>query len=129
MAFDTPEPSQVNGLNEYIVDPLFTIGETIDQETPEPEDDYTPPGIPDGMGAFALDEDTVRLLVNHELNAEDGYAYTLANGTELTGARVSYFDIDSETREIEEAGLAYDTIINRQGEVVDEASDLENMGI
>ncbi len=119
--FDTVEPPQLVGLNGYSVDPIFTIGETYGG--------YTPPGIPDGIGAFALDGDTVRVLVNHELSNTAGYAYTLANGTELTGARVSYFDIGKDSLAVEDAGLAYDTIINRAGEVVDEATDLEYEGI
>lgn len=119
--FDTNQPTQVSGLNGYTVDPLVTIGETIDG--------YTPVGILDGLGAFELDDQTVRVLVNHELSASVGAAYQLANGTELIGARVSYFDIDKDTRTIVAAGLAYDTIINRAGEVVDEATDLEFEGI
>jgi glycerophosphoryl diester phosphodiesterase len=119
--FVTSEPAQMTGLNGYTVNPLFTIGETYG--------DYTPPGIPDGIGAYALNNDTVRILVNHELNSEDGYAYALANGTELTGARVSYFDIDKETLTVTDAGLAYDTIINERGEVVDEPSDLQLEGL
>ncbi|WP_262562784.1 esterase-like activity of phytase family protein [Acaryochloris sp. CCMEE 5410] len=119
--FDTMEPAQMVGLEEYTVDPVFTVGETVG--------DYTPPGILDGLGAFELDDDTVRVLANHELRSAQGYAYELANGTELIGARVSYFDIDKETRTIVDTGLAYDTIINREGEVVDEASDLEFEGI
>jgi hypothetical protein len=119
--FDTVEPPQLVGLNGYTVDPVFTIGETYGG--------YTPVGIPDGMGAFALDGDTVRVLVNHELSNTAGYAYTLANGTELTGARVSYFDISKDSLAVEDAGLAYDTIVNRAGEVVDEVTDLEYEGI
>ncbi len=119
--FDTVEPPQVLGLSGYTVDPFFTVGETYGG--------YTPPGIPDGIGAFALDGDTIRILVNHELNSEDGYAYTLANGAAITGARVSFFDINKGSLAVEDAGLAYDTILNRQGEVVDEASDLEYNGI
>ena len=118
---NTTQPAQMTGLNGYKVNPIFTVGEQIN--------DYAPPGILDGLGAFAYDEDTVRVFANHELRAALGYTYTLANGTELTGARVSYFDINKETRELEDAGLAYDTIINRAGEVVDEASDLEFEGI
>ncbi len=121
MAFDTNQPAQISGLNGYTVNPIVTIGDTIG--------DYTPPGIPDGVGAYELDDNTVRILVNHELGATSGYAYSLANGTELAGARVSYFDIDKSSRTVVAAGPAYDTIINRQGEGVDEASDLEFGGI
>ncbi|WP_299402242.1 alkaline phosphatase [Acaryochloris sp. IP29b_bin.148] len=120
-AFDTVEPAQVTGLEGYTVDPVFTVGETYDS--------YTPPGILDGLGAFELDDSTVRILANHELVSEDGYGYTLANGTELTGARVSYFDIDKTSRAVVGTGLAYDTIINRAGEVVDDITDLDARGI
>ncbi|NES04493.1 MAG: DUF839 domain-containing protein [Okeania sp. SIO2F4] len=125
MAFTTNQPAQMTGLNGYKVKPVITIVETI----PGASGNYTPPGILDGIGAFELEEDTVRVLVNHELRSGAGYAYALANGTELTGARVSYFDIDKETLEVVDAGLAYDTIINRNGEVVDEISDLEFGGL
>ncbi|HEY9772006.1 MAG TPA: esterase-like activity of phytase family protein [Coleofasciculaceae cyanobacterium] len=118
---DTEQPAQMTGLNGYQVDPIFTVGEEVN--------DYVPPGVLDGLGAFALDDDTVRILSNHEFSADEGYAYTLANGTELTGARVSYFDINKETLELEDSGLAYDKIFNRAGEEVDEASDLEFEGI
>jgi serralysin len=119
--FDTTQPSQVKGLDGYTIDPIFTVGEKIG--------DYVPPGILDGIGAFSLDDTTVRLLVNHELGNTVGYKYTLENGTQLPGARVSYFDVDKRTFEITDAGLAYDTIINRKGEVVDAASDLEFGGL
>ena len=119
--FDTVEPAQVTGLEDYTVDPLFTIGDSYGG--------YTPPGILDGLGAYELNDSTVRVLANHELRPDVGYAYELANGTELTGARVSFFDIDKDSRTVVDAGLAYDTIINRAGEVVDDPSDLEFMGL
>jgi Ca2+-binding RTX toxin-like protein len=119
--FDTTQPTQVTGLVNHSIDPIFTVGETIG--------DYTPVGILDGLGAYELDKQTVRVLANHELSSDLGATYTLANGTELTGARVSFFDIDKSSRTVIDAGLAYDTIINRSGEVVDDASDLEFNGI
>ncbi len=75
--------SMAYGLNGYTVSPpLFTVGESING--------YTPPGVLDGMGAFKLNRNTVRLLVNHELLNFRGYAYETA-GFSLMGARVSYF--------------------------------------
>ena len=44
------------------------------------------------------------------------------NGTEVTGARVSYVDIDKKTRRVVNSGLAYDTIINAAGNEVDETN-------
>ncbi|MEL7039259.1 MAG: glycerophosphodiester phosphodiesterase family protein [Cyanobacteria bacterium J06592_8] len=125
MASITNQPAQMTGLNGYEVKPVVTIGETISGSQGE----YIAPGILDGIGAFELDENTVRVLANHELTSGSGYAYTLENGTELTGARVSYFDLDKNTLEVVDAGLAYDTIIDRAGEIVDEASDLDFEGL
>jgi serralysin len=119
--FDTIQPSQVKALNGYTVDPIFTVGDKIGN--------YVPPGILDGIGAYSLDDTTVRILVVNEVAATDGYKYTLKNATQLSGARVNYFDVDKRTLQIVNAGLAYDTIINRAGEVVDAAADLEFSGI
>jgi len=119
--FDTTQPSQVKGLNGYTVDPIFTVGDKIGN--------YVAPGILDGIGAYSLNDTTVRILVVNEVGATDGYKYTLKNGTQLPGARVNYFDVDKRTLQIVDAGLAHDTIINRKGEVVDAATDLEFGGI
>ncbi|MDM3862245.1 MAG: calcium-binding protein [Aphanizomenon gracile PMC644.10] len=121
ISFDTTQPSQVKGLNGYTVDPIFTVGDKIGN--------YVPPGILDGIGAYSLNDTTVRILVVNEVGATDGYKYTLKNGTQLPGARVNYFDVDKRTLQIVDAGLAHDTIINRKGEVVDAAADLEFGGI
>ena len=117
--FDTTEPAQLKGLNGFEVDPLLTIGETIN--------DYTPAGILDGLGAFKLDDNTVRILANHELSSDVGYAYQLANGTQLTGARVSYFDVDKTTLQIVDAGLAYNTIVDREGNNVTSESEFAGL--
>jgi secreted PhoX family phosphatase len=119
-AFTTSEPAQVTGLGTWNTSPVFTIGETING--------YTPPGIPDGMGAFERN-DKVLIVSNHELVSSAGYPYSLDNGTALTGARVSFLLFDKESRELEDAGLAYDTIYNRAGDIVDEASDLDFNGL
>ena len=96
--------------DSWEVVPLFTVGESIGG--------YYPPGILDGTGAFLLDDDTVRVLTNHELSAKLGYPYQLANGVSLTGARISYLDIDRNALAIKKSGLAYDTIVNRYGQTI-----------
>ena len=111
---------QMVGLNGYATEAIFTIGETLNG--------YTPPGIPDGMFALARG-DHVHLLVNHELVASAGYPYDLGSGAVLTGARVSTFKISKDDRTVVDAGLSYDTIYNRAGEVVDDPSDLEFGGL
>ncbi|HEX9647544.1 MAG TPA: hypothetical protein VGB88_08605, partial [Alphaproteobacteria bacterium] len=43
--FRTDAPAMLAGLGGWSVEPVFTVGETIG--------DYTPPGVLDGIGAFA----------------------------------------------------------------------------
>ena len=116
----TFEPPQAVGLGQWSTDPVFTIGETING--------YTPPGIPDGQGAWDRG-DTVEIAANHELTANAGYPYTLANGAQLTGARISSLEFDKETRQLIDMGPAYDTIINRAGTPVTGPQDLDFGGL
>lgn len=101
---------------EVTTDAIFTVGETING--------YTPTGILDGLGAYKLNGNTVRVLANSELGSTVGYAYDLEDVTGLTGARISYFDIDIKTRTIVDAGLAYEQIYDRQGNLVTDAEQI-----
>lgn len=113
--------SMMAGENGFEVEPIFTVGEEING--------YTAPGVLDGLGAFELNDDTVRVLANHELLNNRGYEYEVNpdNPFTLTGARISYFDIDKDTREIVDAGLAYDTIYDANGTVATDNSFLPNI--
>lgn len=103
---DTPETSQ-----GWTVQPLFTVGDS--------GRGFVPPGILDGIGALRGPASSAYVLVNHELGASAGYAYTLANGVTLTGARITGFQISRrivngapETKIL--AGItAFDTIYDR----------------
>jgi serralysin len=121
LSFDTTQPSQVKGLNGWTVDPIFTVGEKIGN--------YVPTGILDGIGAYALNDTIVRILVVNETGPNDGYKYTLKNGTQLPGARSNFIDVDKRTFQITNAGLGYDTIVNRAGKVVSSPTDIEFGGL
>lgn len=92
---------------------------------------YLAPGILDGVGVLDRPGNRGLVLVNHELNPGNGYAYTLANGTLLTGARVSSYLVrrtaDGASR-ILAAGPAYDTIYDRSGVVVTDAAQVNETG-
>lgn len=96
--------------------PLLTVGDQFEA--------YMPPGRLDGIGALPQKEGVVRIFVNHEMASNKGYAYKLANGTELTGARISFFDIRTDNYNIINAGLAYDTIYDREAKPVSQASQV-----
>ncbi|WP_420455152.1 T9SS type A sorting domain-containing protein [Rubrivirga sp.] len=113
---NSTEDPQVVGLGGWTVEPIWTVGEAVRS--------YVPPGIPDGTGAFALNGRIVRVFVNHELNDDSGYQYRLANGTQLTGARVSFFDINRVSRSLVRSSLAYRTIVDRYGAVVTSATQI-----
>ena len=125
--------SMAFGLNGYTVTaPLLTIGETFyytdGDLNPTTAGNYTPPGILDGLGAYALDKHTVRVFANHELTFGDGYPYEVSDGQggtfQMTGARVSYFDIDKFTKDIVDAGLAYNVIYDANGKIATDTSFL-----
>ena len=69
------DPSMVRGIG-WRSETIFTVGQTFNG--------YTPPGILDGTAAFPTDRPgRALILVNHELNPGNGYAYELANGVQL----------------------------------------------
>ena len=108
----------------WTADAIFTVGETISG--------YAPPGVMDGIGAYELDDGHVRLLVNHELQSTHGYPYPVedfeGNAFEMTGARISFFDIDKSTLRIVDAGVAYDTIHTADGSIAPDTSFLTSPG-
>ena len=123
----------------YVVNPIFTIGDTINASTgalnPTSAGAFSPVGTLDGLGAFSLNANTVRVFSNHEIEIPNtgsaGYPYTLANGTVITkgGARISYWDIDKTTRRVVDGGLAIARMYDRTGTVVTSAAQLELGGL
>jgi secreted PhoX family phosphatase len=118
---DTPATSQ-----GWTVTPLFTISETVGN--------MQPTGIPDGTGAFPLTGNRVWVLVNSELAETNGYPYSLANGTTLVGARVTRYLITRTASngmvqvDLLRAGLAYNTIYDRQHQVVVDPAQINETG-
>lgn len=90
--------------------PLLTIGGVLDNG-------YQPVGVLDGLGAMQHPDDDglVRVYANHELLNFRGNEYEV-DGITLTGARISYFDIDKETKSIVDGGIAYNAIYDANGE-------------
>ncbi len=109
LAGDGKNP-MLTGRNGWTSESLFTVGDSVGT--------YTPVGVLDGLGAWDVGGGIVRVFSNHELAFNAGAFYTLANGTSLQGARVSSFDINVSTRTVVSAGLAYDTVYDRLGNVV-----------
>ena len=99
--------------------PLLTVSEVYDG--------YTPVGLASGIGLY---EGATRAIVytSHALRPNDGYPYQLANGTTLEGSRVSRFLISRQSRGIEEAGLAYDTVYDRARTLVDDPRQISETG-
>ena len=110
----------MTGWDSWEVMPLLTIGEQLPSgDRRFTNQGYQPVGALDGLGAYRLDGGTVRVLVNHELAGKAGYPYRLDNGTRLTGARVSFLDIDRRTLQILDSGMAYRIVRDRQGRIVE----------
>ena len=116
--FVTSQPAQLSGAPGWAVKPIYTVGDTV------PGSSYRATGVFDGIGAYRLNEGTVRLLVNSEIGAAQGAAYTLGNGTSLTGARVHFFDIDVASRSVTNLGLGYNAVFDRAGVAVTNAAQV-----
>ncbi|UCE62483.1 MAG: hypothetical protein JSU59_06205, partial [Nitrospirota bacterium] len=119
----------MKGFHGWEVTSLFTVGDrlpTVEQKLYP--NHYQPVGVLDGIGAFRLTSNTVRVLINHELRGSAGYAYALKNGTTLTGARISFIDLDPNTRRIVNSGMAYDSVFDRQGKIVIKAHQINQRG-
>ena len=112
--YDAADRMMKSAHDAWNVETLFTVGERVGGNI----DGYRPPGIFDGMGALPAEDGKMTVLVNHELNPGLGEPYTLANGATLTSARISKFLINPATLEVEEGGLAYDTVIDRYGDTI-----------
>lgn len=126
--------SMAYGLSGYwVAAPLLTVGETLYYTTGDLNAStagaYTPPGVFDGLGAYELDAHTVRVFANHELGYTDGYPYQVGDSTQgtdfmMTGARISYLDINKFSKAIVDGGLAYDTIYAADGSIATDTSFL-----
>jgi secreted PhoX family phosphatase len=121
LPFTTSGQAMMKASNGYSYKALYTVGDVL-------SNGYQSVGIFDGLGAYSLNASTVRVLVNHELGNTAGKAYSVVDGTggsvSLTGARVSFFDIDRATMGIVNAGQSYDRIYDRAGNIVANASQI-----
>ena len=110
----------MNGQGTWEVLALLTIGDRLPSRDSRFTDQaYQLVGALDGLGAYRLDDGTVRVLVNHELDGKAGYPYRLDSGATLTGARISFLDIDHRTLQVLNSGIAYRSIRDRQGRIVE----------
>ena len=133
LASGAPLPvPMMNGEGAWEVRALLTIGDHLPSRDPRfAHQEFQPAGALDGLGAYQLDEETVRVLANHELDGKAGYPYRLDNATTLTGARISFLDIDRRTLQILDSGIAYRAMYDRPGRLVEtgfqvnEVSDTE----
>ena len=117
---DSSPVSMMKGEETWEVRALLTVGDHLPSRNPRfANREFRPVGALDGLGAYQLDQDTVRVLLNHELDGKAGYPYRLDNVTRLRGARISFLDIDRRTLQILNSGIAYRTIYDRQGRIVE----------
>lgn len=86
-------------------------------------------GVMDGMGAFALDSDTVRVVMNHEVGSFPGPAsnWTTGDGAlTLAGGRISYIDINKNTFKVEDSGIAINSFVDGSGTAITSAAQFDN---
>lgn len=113
-----PAPSFINSLNGWKSTSVFTVGGNING--------FKPLGLMDGLGAINLNDSTFRLFINHEASSDMGNRYSLQNGLRLSGARITFFDIDKKNFSVTSGGDAIKEIINAAGKSVSSGLDLGN---
>lgn len=106
----------LKGVNGTSVKTIYEFG--------TPVNGFYPTGVPDGMGAYKTSNGNIRLLVNSEIRPTVGTTYSLANGTQLKGARINYFEINPATDSVLSSGIAYTTAYDRNGNIVTSASQI-----
>lgn len=127
--------SMAEGVSGWTVHDIFTVGETLSGTTgainPTTAGDYAAAGKLDGLGAYELDEYTVRVFANHELNHFQGHGFEVSDGDggtfSMFGARISYFDIDKETQTIVDGGIAINAIYDANGNIATDLSFQPNL--
>jgi hypothetical protein len=93
----------------YEVRPLLSVGDSV-PETSDPTLRYQMLGVPDGLGAFANDDGTITLYMNHELPS-DGTSEPVLGAPLNRGALVSRFTLDAQGNVIS-GERAYDQVYN-----------------
>ncbi|MCP9775466.1 choice-of-anchor I family protein [Cyanobium sp. WAJ14-Wanaka] len=106
---------------------LITNGEFTNSTAPGSV--FVPPGIFDGQGAYSNGDGTYTVLVNHEVSASAGYAYTAEGlNASVTGSRISRFIVDIDADDNAQNGfqsrivsgdLAYDKVIGNDTDGLD----------
>ena len=118
----SPAPLMMTGVAQGAsTKAIYTIGQAVAG--------FSATGVPDGQGAYLFDQNTIRILFNSEIGNTAGYDYLLANGTQLTGARIQYLDINKADGTLVRGGLAYDTVYDRAGKVVTSESQVRGPGV
>jgi hypothetical protein len=80
-------------------------------------------GVPDGLGTYRIDNNTIRVLVNSEIGKTSGALYSLDNGTRLNGARINFLDINN-AGQVKNSGIAFSKVVDRFGVTVTDPTQI-----
>lgn len=119
------EVAMLDGHGMWETKVIATIGEPVPGAEGDSRKPYWMPGFPDGMAIHRLDDQTIRLFINHELPPESGNTYSLKNSDghlfAIRGSRISILDFDISSRSLLRGQVAYDKVYNRRGQLVENA--------
>jgi hypothetical protein len=108
--------------NPYEIAPVLSVADQV-PETSNPAARYQMIGIPDGLGAYRQDDDTVAVFMNHELTTGT-QSEPVVGGPLNRGALVSKYLID-EDGDVLSGERAYDTVY-QENVLVGPAADTTN---
>lgn len=128
----TEVSNAVEGENGYSYHGLASVTESYvssDTNNNNGGSGYQFVGVMDGLGAFELDHDTIRVLMNHEVGSFPRIAtpYTTGDGRlTLGGGRISYVDIDKATMRIKDSGIAIHSFVDGLGNRIVSTAQFDN---
>ncbi|KAG5193101.1 hypothetical protein JKP88DRAFT_272404 [Tribonema minus] len=103
----------MTGQNGWVTKGIYTVGDALPDGNP-----YVPAITPDGIGAWRYG-DVVKVVYNHEVgNTYAGPPYVVNGGLVLPGARMTYLDLDANTRRVIGGGQAYTTVYDPHGDLL-----------
>lgn len=96
---------------DITVTPILTVGETVPRTS---GGEYRMVGIPDGIGVFAGANNTLHVMLNHELG-NTSVSAPIVGGATVTGAFISEYRLDSTTMAVLSGDVAYTQVFSGTG--------------
>lgn len=102
--------TQPTWYSPYHVEPVLSVGDTVPRSSNAAQQ-FQMVGIPDGLGAYPINQWTVGLYMNHELQ-NTALSRPIIGEAKVKGAFVSHWKLDRTRRGVLSGDLAFNQVYN-----------------